>query len=698
MPTAHRLLAFLLFASLLSACGGSAGSDPAGPSSTAPLTLSGQAAKGILRNASVSVYAVVGGQVASTPLETVRSSDDGRYSFSLPATDSPLVIEVQALPGVTKMLDESRVDSNGNFAEVDVQSLRLRSFVTRLNAATTVHVNPLTEVALQLAQQATQGSRPAGLTPDALSVGIAAATQIMGRDPFITAPAARASDMTDLHVLMAGIAASASTSCDIQCQISRFVPSGPSLSIEADGRATLSADALLAIAAQRTRTLNQAVLALQGTPAAAVAESTRLNAPALSATLQTAAAQEAARSFEAFVTALRTGFKAAEKAIQDRALDLQARYADVTVASIRSLGGLLRHLQSDCLQGSGSGFACQSRAGSPFQWTPSGTTLDTFDVAGTYDGYSISASVTGSVTAGRTSATITRLRVVHPFGQTAYTADTLAAVISEPAAGRTDRVFTLSGAVQAYDENAGSAKFATLTFSDIRIAADSVPADRPALSVNGALSIATSTGDQLTGALNLRGFTYTQAITRIGFDPQGRPQPYTETLDQSFFTTVSVEFSAASQDGPLLALGLHAAQEPMRQLNAPPSEGDFTRYSHRLTLAHGDDVQIQRARDVSRWDEATDELRVQAGGSGFTLATRYTRPTGPIDPTIQWCDVAEAVRCATSIELASVGRVYTATLKPVNGQLEGDIYKGTLRVGALRKGILAVNGKEVSLY
>ena len=112
MRSSHILAA--LSAAVLVACGGGGGSTtPAGPGidpNAATVSLSGVAAKGLMANADVKVYAVKsdGTVDTSTVLGTATTDAKGQYTLSFAATkDQPYVITVTAkADGSTTHLDE----------------------------------------------------------------------------------------------------------------------------------------------------------------------------------------------------------------------------------------------------------------------------------------------------------------------------------------------------------------------------------------------------------------------------------------------------------------------------------------------------------------------------------------------------------------------------------------------------------------
>ncbi|MCG6970535.1 MAG: hypothetical protein LJE85_12285, partial [Gammaproteobacteria bacterium] len=94
MNTRYRLFRSIyiaIFLGMLVACSGGGDSTPA----TKPDTkVSGAAVKGIIKNARVEVFPVVNGQVASEPVVTTTTGDDGSYEFTLPADHSGPVMVV----------------------------------------------------------------------------------------------------------------------------------------------------------------------------------------------------------------------------------------------------------------------------------------------------------------------------------------------------------------------------------------------------------------------------------------------------------------------------------------------------------------------------------------------------------------------------------------------------------------------------
>lgn len=133
---------------LLTACGGGGG----GTTSSAPSTvvLGGVAAKGILMGAEATAYELGADGKLGDELGSVTTGADGSYSFSLPATERPVVVKIASIPGTT-MKDESVIDpETGDYQVIDAPTgLSLRTMVDSLTFdREEVHANPFTEAAV----------------------------------------------------------------------------------------------------------------------------------------------------------------------------------------------------------------------------------------------------------------------------------------------------------------------------------------------------------------------------------------------------------------------------------------------------------------------------------------------------------------------------------------------------------------------
>ena len=141
-------LFFLLFIFFLSSCGGGSGSNDYGSSLN---TISGTAAKGIIKNGIVKVYGVSNGTRDLEELASDSTDDKGRYSLDIKDYTGPIFVEVTADPNTTKMIcDISPSCGETPFGEeIDLDSeFEIKSVVGKLekNKPITANVNILTSL------------------------------------------------------------------------------------------------------------------------------------------------------------------------------------------------------------------------------------------------------------------------------------------------------------------------------------------------------------------------------------------------------------------------------------------------------------------------------------------------------------------------------------------------------------------------
>lgn len=173
----------------LAGCGGGGGGGADAPAAGAPVggtpvaerIVQGTAAKGLIKGAKVSLYAIdAQGVRAATALATATTGADGTYKLQVAATVLNFVIEVSAAPGAT-MADEA------TGADIPVpENMKLRSVVTLASAATGTYegtVSPLTEMVAQTAQTA-DGKLP----QQAVAQAKASVRTLFGFDPETVKP------------------------------------------------------------------------------------------------------------------------------------------------------------------------------------------------------------------------------------------------------------------------------------------------------------------------------------------------------------------------------------------------------------------------------------------------------------------------------------------------------------------------------
>lgn len=136
----------LVTASALAGCGGSGGSDsapaPALPSAT---SVSGTAAKGIIKQAKVLVCRIINGvPEADASCASTTTGNDGSYSVTLgDGFTGPAMVKIMAGAAST-MMDET--------TGTDIPySMTMRAVVPSISNMTTVHVTPFSEMAASAA-------------------------------------------------------------------------------------------------------------------------------------------------------------------------------------------------------------------------------------------------------------------------------------------------------------------------------------------------------------------------------------------------------------------------------------------------------------------------------------------------------------------------------------------------------------------
>lgn len=180
----------LALALALAGCGGGGGggSTPSAgapvadaPATPAQRTVQGTAAKGLIKGAKVSLYAIdAQGVRAAAALATATTGADGTYKLQIAASVQNFVIEVSAAPGAT-MADEA----TGTDLPLP-EGMKLRSVVTLASNATGTYegtVSPLTEMVARTAETA-DGKLP----QQAVAQAKASVRTMLGFDPETVKP------------------------------------------------------------------------------------------------------------------------------------------------------------------------------------------------------------------------------------------------------------------------------------------------------------------------------------------------------------------------------------------------------------------------------------------------------------------------------------------------------------------------------
>jgi hypothetical protein len=173
----------------LTGCGGGGGGDASTPAPGAPVgvtpaaerTVQGTAAKGLIKGAKVSLYALdAQGVRGAAALATAITGADGTYKLQVAASVQNFVIEVTAAPGAV-MADEA----TGTDIAIP-EGMKLRSVVTLASNATGTYegtVSPLTEMIARTAETA-DGKLP----QQAVALAKTSVRTLLGFDPETVKP------------------------------------------------------------------------------------------------------------------------------------------------------------------------------------------------------------------------------------------------------------------------------------------------------------------------------------------------------------------------------------------------------------------------------------------------------------------------------------------------------------------------------
>ena len=208
MNTHTQLLTALTGAALLAGCGGGGSADTAPvvpPDTSASVSLSGTAAKGLMANADVGVYAVdANGGVASAPMVTKPIEADGKYSLVFTGKQGqPYVVKVSArADGSTTHADEVSGTPQALPAGFAMRALVLPASAGNVTASASI--TPFSEMAVAAAAKAS-----GGVTAANAAQALSTVTQLLGFNPSAVAAAtvatAAGADEQKLAVLLTAV-------------------------------------------------------------------------------------------------------------------------------------------------------------------------------------------------------------------------------------------------------------------------------------------------------------------------------------------------------------------------------------------------------------------------------------------------------------------------------------------------------------
>lgn len=232
LNAALRLTALSL-ALIAAGCGGGGGGDSStNDTGAATRSVSGTAAKGIIKGGLVQLYALdAQGQKSATPVATATTGSTGSFTVSLPKNLLLFIIEVSAAPGAV-IADEA----TGQDIPVPT-GLVLRNVVTLAEGAESYSgsVSPLTELAVRTAEKASGGLNAANI-----ALAKEGVRKLLGFDPETVTPinanspeAANASDTQKIQALLLAAISQMSkdgvlgcVAADIKCVVDKVTDAG----------------------------------------------------------------------------------------------------------------------------------------------------------------------------------------------------------------------------------------------------------------------------------------------------------------------------------------------------------------------------------------------------------------------------------------------------------------------------------------
>jgi len=669
-------------------CGGGGG----GGASPSSVQLSGSAAKGILIGADVSVYALTDGKRGDKPLATAKTGSDGSYKLDIAPTAGPVLIEVTANE-LTKMLDETQLDGD-QFKSIDApKGLTLRSFAADASKLTVVRVNPLTEMAVAVAQST--GS----LSLNSLIAGqqMAQLAAPSGVNPFTQEPAAKPSDMDDgqlkFALLNAGLLKSVTGTCGLQCQINAL-SEDVKIELAANGKASYSADVVKNIQTKKAAVVTAGTGALQvNTEKAAdvilvsnsvIKAANDANTNAQAGATADPAEVVAANGLQGFVDAMRDGFKATETRLIKVEKELDERYKDVTLEGASYIGNVLDEIDMACTKVDDK-LSCTSGATRGFTWTSAGANSFNWASTSPNDGRTSTGTVVASVKNGLDTLSVDG-RIVKD-GKELVTMTGIEIGLLDK--GDADFQATLNGTLKAMDAKGlvVTLKFEGVDMKSVPRSSITALAD---MTFKGGLTLEANNGDKLTGAIDLTMIEVTRQSANTGYQ-----------INDSFITSGTISLKAVTATTNVLALDV-SLKTSLPDYTKDDDKDNYETMDGTVKLSLTDSLFFTFTEKSPTWDKVSQVATIKSGTSEVQLTAEYKAAT---PGSAGWCQYSGGAsgsiyRCASELKLKSTNaNPYTATLtKGANGKTKGDVLLGSTKVGEFVNGILKINGTEVSLY
>jgi hypothetical protein len=722
----YRLALGAIACAGLVACGGGGGGGGTAETSASNVSLSGIAYKGILKNAEVSAYQIINGVMSSTPIKTVTTGVDGSYTLDLPSTDNPVVLKVKTVASTT-MLDESQINADGTFKEVPTDvGVEMRSFVNSLKEKTVgIMINPGTEQTLAMAEQTlnADGTTKAGLTPDVLTLAKTKVKESFnGDDPFAVAPPAKAADIVQstVQATMIGLASQANSdgNCKLACQLAKFseVTSAPKLTADGsltvtDAEASKMRQKVSTAATQGSTTLNTAAANTTNTDVkkastmVANVKSSLNNAAPVSTTTPSATNVAANTSFDSFITAMRDSIQATKNDLKTETDRIDSLYKSSSVGSMSIVSDLFQMVKDRCLVGNSLG--CSSGNGVTWSAPDLACTLNSlfgngrlgtcYNFSGTLNGHIVSGRISGEYDGKTAYLELSNLQISKNNKLVFVNTKTLTMDVVDGASATPKKsTAVINGTLKANDQTPGSSKYATLNLSNMNLAYTQLPSSTGVSkdgsgTLKGTITVALDTGvDTLISTVDGAFTVWNETLTIDG-----------QSLSKAtYIDQLSLSGGATGSNKTLsrVTLDMTTGGRPPKGDNVALAADNFstTAMNGSLNLISGTAMNATYTHAV--WNQMVMNLKVTTK-DGDQISVDGTYMQREKLSANDYCQTFRKVSfCTDQMTATSSGGTYTTTLKLANDKVNGDIYKGSSKVGEIVDGVVYANGKKISLY
>ena len=639
-----KFAAPLVAMATLAACGGGGGGGGASPTT---YSITGSAAKGILKMADVQAYEVVSGALVKFGSSTT-TDNSGTYTLTLPFTTNPVIIKISTNSN-TKMLDETTLVA-GKFAEIAAPlDLVLRSMVPDLTASAEVQANPFTEMAIAGALAAKDASGTAvTLTKDLLLISKEAVKTQYGINPFALKAVdadntAATADQKKLMTLLTGVAKSAKddSTCSTTCQITKL---GTTAEIKYDKTSGNGSFKNAADMATMSNSLS--------TKAATVTSPLLVTLPTFTAVKESDVASiaeiSARDSFKTFIAVMRDGLTTTGKALDTSSATIDARIQGLTFQTFKAGMDAFNATTANCTFPDTT-LVCQG--------TNVSGSNGSYSLTYTSGGFRSTVNASGSIANGVGNISITGSSAAISSGKKAGDLTISAKITGLTSPEVSPDSVKLNVELTGYDDI--GAKPVTVKLTDLTVQENQTT---KTASISGGLSISNSFNDKLSGNV---------ALDVVSLGPNNQPL-------EAYAKSAVLNVTGYGDDKTLINLDLSA-------------NIDYTTYkpwiieSASNPLIGSANIKVALLNENIKLDITGDQTGYEKGDlkvifkSGLNSITATTK-TG-----------------SNQVLFTSSSGDFTATMtKASTGTVSGVIKQGSVQVGTIEGGMIKVNGEELS--